>query len=796
MLYFFIYLLKFSISLAMVYLFYQLVLRRLTFYQWNRFYLLGYSLLCFALPFINIENWIRQPGVPESSLITFIPALGPAGSGMAATAAAPAGTPAWGLYEWMAIALIAGTAFMLVRLLVLFLSLRRLRRKSVLLGADEQVQLFETDAAISPFSFGRSVYFNAKRHTEEELRQIIRHEYVHVRQRHTIDLLAAELLCLVNWYNPFAWMMRYSIRQNLEFIADNKVVENGMDKKEYQYLLLKVVGIAQYRVANHFNFSNLKKRILMMNKMKSARLNLGRFLFVLPLLAVLLVAFRGAGGRHNDGPAAKFFITSGIIIDYSSKQPLPGALVTETRTRTSSVTDARGFYRLQVPLHADTPSYQFVATKDGYEPTTTGVDFRKAKSLPEGGVIEVMLIKPSKAAWEKGAFFMSYSGSMTGQKTGPDPSYEDALKVYKDYQGVMNDLNIWDNLRKNNPQVEEFYTAEDKKKQIVFLKDGGIEKYGYPGTPTVADMEKKYGQLPAMFKVSKLPEAVYYNKQWQELSDQLSKTFRLSGNAAKTVIFPGDSRALVQLINNKVEMYDMDYQQDRDKFESRFGKLPGLPPAGRSDVPSKTPAPPPPSAQSNIPVPADTNHPVTVTITNKKNGHDTLISYNGFRMKDINQPLYVIDGQVQAAGSDALKSINASDIESISVLKDKSGIEKYGAEARWGVIEIHTKKGRQPSIDTLRVKIDSLKWSSAGRELRLLGKGLLIDHVTEVQSMNISYINWEDQLAVDGKLLDLNNDYTLVGRNAKYTITLLKKEAARKKYGPGADKDVLEISAL
>jgi hypothetical protein len=60
-------------------------------------------------------------------------------------------------------------------------------------------------------------------------------------------------------------VIKRSIRQNLEFIADNKVVENGIDKKQYQYLLLKVIGNNQYSIATKFNFSSLKKRIAMMN---------------------------------------------------------------------------------------------------------------------------------------------------------------------------------------------------------------------------------------------------------------------------------------------------------------------------------------------------------------------------------------------------------------------------------------------------------------------------------------------------------------------------------------------------
>ncbi|HZE84700.1 MAG TPA: hypothetical protein VE035_10335, partial [Puia sp.] len=77
-----------------------------------------------------------------------------------------------------------------------------------------------------------------------------------------------------------------------EFIANSKVLEKGLDKKGYQYHLLKVIGEPRYRLANNFNFSSLKKRIIMMNKIRSARLHLVKFLFLLPLFAVLLVAFR------------------------------------------------------------------------------------------------------------------------------------------------------------------------------------------------------------------------------------------------------------------------------------------------------------------------------------------------------------------------------------------------------------------------------------------------------------------------------------------------------------------------
>ena len=134
---------------------------------------------------------------------------------------------------------------------------------------------------------------------QDELKEIIRHEFIHVKQKHTLDIIWGELLCILNWYNPIAWLIRKSIRQNLEFIADNKVLQSGIDKKEYQYLLLKVIGVSHFSIATQFNFSSLKKRIAMMNKIKSARVHLLKFLFMLPLIAVLLLAFRNKFNEIN-----------------------------------------------------------------------------------------------------------------------------------------------------------------------------------------------------------------------------------------------------------------------------------------------------------------------------------------------------------------------------------------------------------------------------------------------------------------------------------------------------------------
>jgi len=289
-----LYLIKLSISLSVVWLFYQLFLRRLTFYQWNRWYLLGYTLLACFIPLVNIGSVMEDESIRDSWMVRYIPVLGSPDGGPS-RAAGSAGSGGFGGWDWMLVLLTSGSIILLLRMTIRLLSLRQVRKRARLMkGQDVKtgMMIYQVNDRIAPFSFGSAVYINPHLHTEAEWEQIILHEYVHIRQRHTADMLFAELLVIFNWYNPAAWLIRFSIRQNLEFIADNKVLEQGLDKKGYQYHLLKVVGESRYQLANRFNFSSLKKRIIMMNRLKSAKLHLIKFLFILPLVVVLLAAFR------------------------------------------------------------------------------------------------------------------------------------------------------------------------------------------------------------------------------------------------------------------------------------------------------------------------------------------------------------------------------------------------------------------------------------------------------------------------------------------------------------------------
>lgn len=320
MLHFFDYVVKLSGTLVIVYLFYQVVLRQLTFYTANRWYLLLYPMAAFVIPFIDINPFLEKAEITDGDLVNWVPLVN--GNGLQTGANIASGSIEM-LSTILLVVFGTGVVFMIIRLLIQVISFRSLRKSAQLVSGDG-VKIYHTPKSIVPFSFGDSIFLNMDTHNDEDLHKIIRHEFIHVKEKHTIDIIISEFICILNWYNPFAWLIRHAIRQNLEFIADKKVLENGIDKKQYQYLLLKVVGSRPYRIATNFNFTSLKTRIAMMNKIRSAKVHVLKFLFVLPVLAVILLAFRkSANPRATDARTI-----SGS--DFFEEKPASTGLVQDT----------------------------------------------------------------------------------------------------------------------------------------------------------------------------------------------------------------------------------------------------------------------------------------------------------------------------------------------------------------------------------------------------------------------------------------------------------------------------------
>jgi hypothetical protein len=455
---FFLYLLKLSIGICAVYLFYRLLLQRLTFYRYNRWYMLVYPLLCFVIPLIDVAPLISGEAGNNGLVMQYIPVVGhylpPSGNGIVAAAQ---GFSIWPM-AWLAV--LAGMVLLAGRLLLQWYSFRRMAQKAALISRGD-INLYSVGGDMASFSFANAIYLNTTDYTETELAAIVKHEYVHVRQKHTIDIVLAELICIVNWYNPFVWLLRGAIRQNLEFIADSTVLQHGADKKAYQYLLLKVVGVPQFRIANAFNFSSLKKRIVMMNKIKSARVHLFKFLFVLPLVAILLLAFRdkaplgngydaGSLQQHkisdcilpvkqasispalesveNAGddmagkiPIENIYYANGMVLDGNTLTPVAGVKVKDEVSGRTAITGADGYYCLEIPVTGRQVDRRCFFSATGYQTAMyAGLTLLDNRNEKAGSMVFVGITSDGNNGFVKGTGLPKKDGSIVTRPTAAE----------------------------------------------------------------------------------------------------------------------------------------------------------------------------------------------------------------------------------------------------------------------------------------------------------------------------------------------------------------------------------------
>jgi hypothetical protein len=291
-----LYLLKANGALLLFALAYFGLLRRLTFFRLNRFYLL------FALLFSAVYPLLPVPALlpPEAAAPVAVMLVE---TGSRPTAAAASSTPA--SIDWNAVALAvygAGVALGLGRLLGQLLSLWRLRRLSrpaVVQG----VAVRALPGEVSPFSFGATIYLNPAQHPAPELAAVLRHEQVHVRQGHTLDVLLAQLAQAAAWCNPAAWLLRRALLDNLEYLADHAALQTGLDRRAYQYSLLRLSqALPGPALVSHFTFPTLKNRVAMMNTPLSSTGQLARYFVAGPLVLAATLGFSGARAQ-GAGPA-------------------------------------------------------------------------------------------------------------------------------------------------------------------------------------------------------------------------------------------------------------------------------------------------------------------------------------------------------------------------------------------------------------------------------------------------------------------------------------------------------------
>jgi len=283
------FLLESGISLIIFYFFYLLILKKDTYYGRNRWFLLFSIVFSLVLPFIRIPV---RPEAPEFIRSFALQEVVTSLSGKVAGRS-------FSLYPAILVYL-SGVMFIFGILVFRILQIVHLIYRSPVenKGFYKLVRMPENRPA---FSFFRWIFLPENTHPEDA-GKIISHELIHIQNNHTADLLIMELLCVFQWFNPVAWLYKFTIKELHEYSVDDQVLSRGTGRLAYQNLILKqVFGFELFPIGNHFNKSLLKKRMIMMTKNKSPKISHVKLLAILPI-SIALIFFLSCSKTDKGNP--------------------------------------------------------------------------------------------------------------------------------------------------------------------------------------------------------------------------------------------------------------------------------------------------------------------------------------------------------------------------------------------------------------------------------------------------------------------------------------------------------------
>ncbi|SHG30355.1 M56 family metallopeptidase [Flavobacterium defluvii] len=304
------YILYTALILSACFGFYKLLLQKETFFSLNRYVLLSCMLLAFTLPLIPVPQQLsfRKHSVKQDIVINKIPSAIIKTETVKEVPAEPAISQETKqiinvdvlmqgiIYLYWFGVVIFGLNFLMQAVILLF------RAYSASVIQDGKFRIVEITGDKAPCSFGNNIFINPEKYEWETYSQILLHEKIHIEQKHTIDILLAEIVLIFQWFNPFAWQWRKALETNLEFLTDDQMLQqSSVEKESYQFSLLKVAA-PQFPLSltTNYNQSLLKKRIIMMNSKKSNVHTTWKYFFLVPLLVLFACLFNQPAAQSQN----------------------------------------------------------------------------------------------------------------------------------------------------------------------------------------------------------------------------------------------------------------------------------------------------------------------------------------------------------------------------------------------------------------------------------------------------------------------------------------------------------------
>lgn len=436
-----LYLLKSAAWLAGFTLLYLLFFRKERFFMLKRIYLLTGMIFSLLLPLVTVHYRVELPAqlIQETQEMTSVQPSLPAAAAEIAEKTDP--------LKWFMLFYATGILFLLSRTMIYLFSVYRTVRSGPV-NREGEALLVRTEKYTSAFSFFKYVFINPSL-SGREVREILNHEMVHLRQKHWFDLLLVEVMSLVQWMNPFAWICSALVRQNHEHLADEEALQRTSDPAVYRAALLNQVFSARLiSLSNSFNFSFNTNRFEMMKKKNYSPYRKLKLLLVLPLTAALLYAF--ASPKYvNSAPAPPAelsivqpeaitqIIVRGVVYREDGT-PFPGVSVNVSGTTLIAITGGDGRFEFRslpenVILLFTHKGYKFLPLLPPFDKEIS------VKMVPDPDYVDPATIKPDPS---RKLPVVVVDGVITDENEGA------VMQRMKDDLGVYNALKPEDAVKK------------------------------------------------------------------------------------------------------------------------------------------------------------------------------------------------------------------------------------------------------------------------------------------------------------------------------------------------------------
>jgi TonB family protein len=690
------YLIKSTVWLTGFAFVYILFLRNERFFTLNRAFLVTGIIASICFPWFNFHYTVLIPMVPITEL-TETPL---------ATAGIVQEEPI--AENLLFYTYLSGILYLVFRLLKQTISVVRVIQKSGV-STYNNVRLVRTDRYPAPFSFFSFVFVNPSIN-KTETNEIVHHEQEHIRQRHWIDLLLFELLCILQWFNPMVWLYGRFIRQNHEYLADEQALQRTANPAMYRAALLnQMFGGPVIQLANSFNYSLNKKRFTMMKQTISSPVRKLRLLLVLPLIAGVFYAFATPEYQfiEQENPESALVQSEKMIkgkVTDENGSPLKGASVIISGKTIGTITDDNGVFIFKV-----TDDSPIVVSYVGFQTAKMNPDFEKEMSF----ILKTEVVKigfqgkavktaTSSGLSDKVLVIIDGEESSKVQMETINPENIESISVLKDqsaaalYGDKGKDGVIVIKTKIASPAME--FSAKEmevkhgesislKEPQKIKIRNATGKEPLVVVNGTIAESKRLEDIDPTTIEsMNVLKNEAAISKYGDKAKDgaieitmkasaiQLNSTLSLSGATTTQPLYFLDGK-------------EMNYQELSGISPDKIASVSVLKNESATSIYGE-------KAKNGVVLieskKATTGNEEVVVVGYGKKPDNLLKSGVQIRSTGGSVPLIVKDGVV----SPKLKmdDIDPNEIESINVLKDEPATAKYGENGKNGVLEIKMKK--------------------------------------------------------------------------------------------------------